>query len=49
MRRKGVNEFLVQELKQGGLGNDIFKEAANNGGYVGVRTFLSWIHVETNG
>ncbi len=49
MRLNGVNEFLVGELKEGGLGSDLYKEALGQGGFVNVRNFLTWLHVETNG
>ena len=49
MRKKQVNEFLIQELKKNGLGNDLFKEAEGNQGFVTIRNFLTWLYVETSG
>lgn len=49
MRTHGVPEFLVQEMKPSGLGNDIYKEALGNNGFVNVKNFLTWLHVHTNG
>lgn len=49
MRKSGVDEFLVNEIKEGGLGSDLFKEAAESRGYVSTKNFLTWLNVELHG
>lgn len=49
MRNAKVNEFLVAEIREGGLGNDIYKEAFVSKGLVSVKNFIVWLHIEING
>ena len=49
MRKKNVDEFLINELKEGGLGSDIYKEAMESRGQVSVKNFLTWLNVELHG
>lgn len=50
MKNNKIDEFLIEELRQGGLGNDLVKEAEDNGNsMVSLHTFITWVHVETAG
>lgn len=49
MKRKGVDEFLISELREGGLGSDLFNEAKEQRGQVSVKNFLTWLNVELHG
>ncbi len=49
MRSKMVDEFLVGELKYGGLGNDLCIEADEHKGIIETRNFINWIYVEEAG
>lgn len=49
MRENKVNEFLVNEIREGGLGNDLFKEALNAKGLVSVKNFIVWLNTEIKG
>jgi hypothetical protein len=41
-----VDDFLIKELKPGGLGNDMWKEADEHNGKVSISNFLTWLYVE---
>lgn len=49
MREKAVGEYLVMELKENGLGHDLYKEAIGQNGFVNVTNFITWLHVQING
>jgi len=49
MRSKNVEEFLISEIKIGGLGNDLVLEANENKGMVSIKNFLNWIYIEQCG
>lgn len=41
--------MLIDEISEGGLGNDINKEALEFNGFVNTKNFLTWLYVETHG
>lgn len=49
MRNKGINEFLINEIKQDGLGADIFKEAQESDGHITLKNFLIWLNAHICG
>lgn len=49
MKSNEINQFLIDELKEGGLGNDIIKEANSYGGQVEVKSFVIWLYIELQG
>lgn len=49
MRNKNVGEFLINELKDGGYGSDIWKESVEQKGQVSVKNFLTWLNIEVKG
>jgi len=49
MREKKVDEFLINEIKEDGLGVDLFKEAKESDGQVQNKNFLAWLNVEQHG
>lgn len=49
MSSRNINPILVEEIKLGGLGNDIFKESEENKGQINVQNFLTWINIELHG
>ncbi len=49
LRARGIDEFLIREIRIGGLGNDIIQEAEEHNGLVNVRNLLNWLYVEQCG
>ena len=51
MRERGVDAFLQSEVRLGGLGEDLVKEASEEGnnGMVSYHNFLVWLYVEQAG
>ena len=49
MRMRGINEFLVAEIRPDGLGSDIYKEAEEYEGSVSTKNFLTWLNTELFG
>jgi ATP-binding cassette subfamily A (ABC1) protein 3 len=49
MRNAGVDEFLISEIKEGGLGSELYKEASESRGWVLVKNLISWLNVEMYG
>ena len=45
MQRKNVNEFLIHELRENGLGSELVKEANEYKNLVTTKNFLTWLHV----
>jgi hypothetical protein len=45
MKSNNVNGFLISEVKEGGLGEDLFKESNTNKGMVSVKNFVVWLHI----
>ena len=48
MQDKKCDQFLIQEIKQGGLGDDLIKEEAENG-FIDIQNFLLWEYIEQAG
>jgi ATP-binding cassette subfamily A (ABC1) protein 3 len=48
-KEKGVDQFLMNELHLGGIGEDLVKEANENGGMINYHNFVQWIYVEEAG
>ncbi len=46
LRQNQVEDFLIRELRPGGLGNDMWKEADEHNGKVSIANFLTWLYVE---
>ena len=46
MAEKGVAQFIIDELRKGGLGSDLFNEQAENNGKVNWKNFIPWLFVE---
>lgn len=44
-----IDEFLIGEIRIGGLGNDLVKEAEEHNGMVSVKNFLNWLYIEQCG
>lgn len=44
-----VDEFLIKELRLGGMGNDLVLEAEEHRGQVSVRNFINWLYIEICG
>ncbi len=49
MRQQGVDEFLIGELREDGLGSDLYNEAQESGGQVYIKNFIIWLNVELYG
>lgn len=49
MRSKHVDDVLLDELKLGGLGSDLVKEANEYNGNVSAKNFLTWLNIEIHG
>ena len=49
MAEKGVAQFIIDELRKGGLGSDLFNEQAENNGKVNWKNFIPWLFVEQCG
>ena len=49
LRTRGIDDFLIKEIRLGGLGNDIIQEAEEHNGKVNVRNLLNWLYVEQCG
>jgi hypothetical protein len=49
MRKLGIDEFLVKEIREGGLGSELYKEAAESNGNVSTKSFVTWLNVEQHG
>ena len=48
MQDKKCDPFLIQEIRQGGLGDDLVKEEAENG-FVDIQNFVLWEYIEQAG
>jgi hypothetical protein len=48
MQDKNCDQFLVQEIKQGGLGEDLIKEEAEYG-FIDIQNFLLWEYIQQAG
>jgi hypothetical protein len=48
MQDKKCDQFLIQEIKQGGLGDDLIKEEAENG-FIDIQNFILWEYIEQAG
>jgi hypothetical protein len=48
MQDKNCDPFLMQEIKQGGLGDDLIKEQAEYG-FIDIQNFLLWEYIEQAG
>jgi ATP-binding cassette subfamily A (ABC1) protein 3 len=44
-----VDPFLINELRYGGLGNDLCCEADDHNGFVEAQNLLNWIYIEQAG
>lgn len=44
-----IDEHLIHELRLGGFGNDLIKEAEEYHGKVSLKNFVNWLYVEQNG
>ncbi len=49
MRSKLIDEFLINEIRPDGLGNDIFAESEEHKGMISIHNFLNWIYIEQCG
>lgn len=50
MKDKNVDKFLIEEVKKGGLGSDLVKEANEHPqGLINVENFVMWLYVEEAG
>lgn len=49
MKVHNMPEILMKELKLGGLGHDIVKEAEDRNGKVSVKSLISWLYIEKCG
>lgn len=49
LRARGIDDFLIREIRIGGLGNDIIQEAEEHNGKVNVRNLVNWLYVEQCG
>ena len=49
MRAKQIDEFLINQIKPNGLGNDIFAEGDEHSGMINTHNFLNWIYIEQCG
>ncbi|CDW85063.1 abc transporter family protein [Stylonychia lemnae] len=49
MRSKMVDESVINELDENGLGQDLVKEAQEYMGTVSVKNFLNWLYIEQAG
>jgi hypothetical protein len=45
MKDKKVDPFLVSEIKEGGLGNDLVTEDFENG-FIDIKSFANWFYIE---
>ena len=45
MKDKKVDPFLVGEIKEGGLGNDLVTEDFENG-FIDIKSFANWFYIE---
>ena len=48
MKEQDVDPFLLNEIKEGGFGNDIVIED-NENGQVEIRNFVNWFYIEQSG
>lgn len=48
MKDKKVDPFLVSEIKEGGLGNDLVTEDFENG-FIDIKSFANWFYIEQAG
>ena len=48
MQEKKCDPFLIQEIRLGGLGEDLVKEDAENG-FVDIQNFVLWEYIEQSG
>lgn len=49
VKKKRIDEVILDELTEGGLGNDIYKESLEFNGNVNTKNFLIWLYVESHG
>lgn len=50
MKEKNVDQFLIDEVRKGGLGEDLVKEANEHPeGMINVENFVMWLYVEEAG
>lgn len=49
LRSKMIDPFLINELRYGGLGNDLVCEADEHDGHIECHNLLNWIYVEQAG
>ena len=49
MAAKNTDPYLLNQLKMGGLGEDLVKEANEYNGLVLSKNFLTWLNVELHG
>lgn len=49
MKSKMVDDFLINELRSCGLGDDLYKEQLELGGKVSYKNFLNWLYIEQAG
>ena len=49
MKSKMIDESLIDELSQDGLGGDLYKEADEHHGLVSAKNFLLWLYIEQCG
>jgi len=43
-----ADPFLVSEIKEGGLGNDLVSEDLDNG-FIEIKSFANWFYIEQAG
>ena len=48
MKDKKIDPFLVGEIKEGGLGNDLVTEDFENG-FIDIKSFANWFYIEQAG
>jgi hypothetical protein len=48
MKDKNIDPFLINEIKEGGFGNDIVTEN-NELGYIDIKNFENWFYIEQAG
>src|SRR5690606_19715259 len=50
MKQKQIDPFLINEIRTGGLGEDLIKEAIENGNdMVSYHNFMLWLYIEEAG
>ena len=48
-RKANVNQIILDQIKENGLGSDLSTEAAANGGKVSFENLISYLFVQMNG